>query len=48
MMFVYMIVSVFFGVMYTIELAAYHIHNLEWLLLFMFFCIMERFEEMKY
>ena len=47
MLFVYMIVSVFFGALYMVELAAYRIHNIEWLLLFMFFVIMERFEELK-
>lgn len=47
MMFLYMIASAFFGIMYIVELAAYRIHNIEWLLLFMFFAVMERFEELK-
>lgn len=45
---VYFLMSVFFGILYGVELVCYHIHNLEWLLLFMFFCVMEKIEELKY
>ena len=47
MAFVYFIASVLFGVLYATELMAYRIHNIEWLILFMFFTVMERFEELR-
>lgn len=47
MIYLFMILSVLFGALYVAELVAYGIHNLEWLLLFMFCVVMERFEELK-
>lgn len=47
MVFVYFIASVLFGALYAAEMLAYRIHNIEWLMLFMFFTVMERFEELR-
>lgn len=47
MLIVYFLASALFGSMYMYELLVYHIHNMEWLLIFMFFAMQARFEELK-
>ena len=48
MFFLYLLSSMVFGALYIYELVAYHIHDMEWLLFFMFFSVMLRFEELRY